>query len=107
MVEIDYRIALKFHRSLISRNLQILERFAKLFQRKFLHFCIDSSVHRPTIYRFGTSRAWMDSIQGPKLPDPQGAFSKQVPSFTIFAANSEVAVLQPSSCAKVGEHICK
>ena len=38
---------------------------------------------------------------GSKLPDPQEALSKQVPSSAIFAVNSEVAVLQPSAGAKV------
>ena len=37
----------------------------------------------------------MDSIQVAR------ALSKQVPLSMIFAANSEVAVLQPSACAKV------
>ena len=39
---------------------------------------------------------------GSKLPDPQEALSKQVPSSAIFAENSKVAVLQPSAGAKVG-----
>ena len=34
---------------------------------------------------------------GSKLPDPQEAFSKQVPSSTISVANNEVAVIQPSA----------
>ena len=38
---------------------------------------------------------------GIKLPDPQRALSKQVPSSAIFAANSEVAVRQPSAGTKV------
>jgi len=35
---------------------------------------------------------------GTKLPDPQGAFSKEVPLSLISAANMEIAtVLQPSA----------
>ena len=35
---------------------------------------------------------------GTKLPDPQGALTKEVPSSSISAANTEIAaVLQPSA----------
>ena len=41
------------------------------------------------------------TVTGAQLPDPQVAFSKEVHSSAISAANSEVAVLQPSASAKV------
>ena len=39
-----------------------------------------------------------ENYPGTKLPDPQGALSKEVPSSLISAANMEIAaVLQPSA----------
>jgi len=38
---------------------------------------------------------------GSKLPDPQGALAQEVPSRTISAANTEVALLQQAGGAKV------
>ena len=49
-----------------------------------------------------TSKSVDGQYPGSKLPDPQGALSKQIPSSAISAVNSEVAVLQPSAGAKVG-----
>ena len=61
-----YRIALKFRRSLISRISRIWNDSQKYFNENFYTSAyIDSRVHRLTVYRFGTSRAWMDSIRGP------------------------------------------
>ena len=90
----SYRVALKFRGSLISRILQIWSDSQNYFKDFFLHFCKDRRVHRPTIYRFGTSRAWMDSIRGPscqitqdrspsKCPHPQ--FLRQAAKSLYFS----------------------
>jgi len=44
---------------------------------------------------------------GTKLPDPQGALSKEVPSSSISAANTEIAtVLQPGGQGNIPQDQC-
>ena len=45
----------------------------------------------------------METIQGPSLPDAQGALLKEVLSSSISAANTEIAaVLQPLAAQREG-----
>ena len=96
MVLFVYHIALKFRGSLISRISRIwnnLQTFStKICTLPLYNQRIDSRVYRPRYFKSVDGR-YLES----KLPDPQGAFSKHVPSSTIFVANNEAAVIQPSA----------
>ena len=65
-------------------NFTNFEQFAKLFQQNFLHFRIDSRVHRPAIHlwtyylSFRYFKSVDEQYPGSKSPDSRGALSKQV-----------------------------
>ena len=82
-------------------NFANLESFAKLG-----YFCENFDTSKLPLRR---RKRWLvfqyfkkvdGNYPGTKLPDPQGALSKEVPSSSISAANTEiVAVLQPSAAS--------
>ncbi len=59
--------------------------------------CIDIIIHVLPMFLVFQESGWA-VVSGVQVAR---ALSKQVPSSAISAANSEVAVLQPSACAKV------
>ena len=87
----SYRIALIFRGSLISRILRISNHLRNYFSENFdIGDIEDGSISVFTKVD--------GNYPGTKLPDPQGALSKEVPSSSISAANTEIAaVLQPSA----------